>query len=184
MEATMAQTPSKVPVKTEPGATPSKSSFSAPSPFTALRREMERLFDDFDSGFWRFPFQRPGFDLEPIWRNEITLGAPPAVDIAETDKAYEISAELPGMDEKSIDIELVNGSLKITGEKHEEKEEKKKGYHLNERRFGSFERRFRVPEGVDTSKIEATFKKGVLKVTLPKTAEARTPQKKIAVKAV
>jgi HSP20 family protein len=183
MEATMAQTTSKVPVKTEPGAPPAKSSIPAPTPLTALRREIERLFDDFDGGFWRFPFHRSGFDLAPLWRNEIKLGAPPAVDIAESDRAYEISAELPGMDEKNIEVKLVNGSLSITGEKREEKEEKKKDYYLQERRFGSFERRFRLPEGVDTGGIEATFKKGVLKVTLPKTAAAQKPQKKIAVKA-
>jgi HSP20 family protein len=107
----------------------------------------------------------------------------PAVDIAETDKGYEITAELPGLDEKNIEVKLANGSLTIKGEKQEEKEEKEKGYYLHERHFGAFERCFRMPEGVDGDKIEATFKKGVLTVTLPKTPEAQKAEKKITVKA-
>lgn len=70
----------------------------------------------------------------------------------------------------------------IRGEKHIEKEEKDKGYHLHERHFGSFERAFRLPEGVDANKIEATFTKGVLTVTLPKTPEARKAERKIPIK--
>jgi HSP20 family protein len=107
----------------------------------------------------------------------------PAVDIAESDKAYEVTAELPGMDEKNIEVKLTNGNLTIKGEKREEKEEKKKDYYLSERHFGSFERQFRVPEGVDVEKIEASFKKGVLTVTLPKRPEAQKPEKKINIKA-
>ena len=107
----------------------------------------------------------------------------PAVDVSETDKAYEISAELAGMDEKNIDLKIANGVLTIRGEKQDEKEEKKKDYYMRERSYGSFERTFEVPEGVDTDKIEATFKKGVLTVTLPKNAEAQKPAKKIEVKA-
>ena len=107
----------------------------------------------------------------------------PAVDVAEKDKEYEITAELPGMDESNIEVKLSNGMLTITGEKKEEKEEKKKDYYLSERRYGSFERSFQLPEGVDADKIEAKFTKGVLKVVLPKTAEAQKSVKKIAVKA-
>ena len=107
----------------------------------------------------------------------------PAVDIAETDKAYEITAELPGMDEKNIEVKFADGVLTIKGEKKEEKEEKKKDYYLSERSYGSFQRSFQVPDGVDTDKIEATFKKGVLTVTLPKSAEAQKAAKKIDVKA-
>jgi HSP20 family protein len=77
----------------------------------------------------------------------------------------------------------VNGGVTIRGGKTQEKEEKKKDYSLHERHFGSFERSFRVPEGVDTDKIEANFKKGVLKLTLPKTAETQKPEEKIAIKA-
>ena len=125
--------------------------------------------------------------IEPLWRRKLSWAAAPAVDITESDKAYEISAELPGMDEKNIEVKVVNGSLIIKGEKQEEKEEKKKekkkDYYLHERQFGSFERCFEVPEGVDADKIEASFKKGVLIVTLPKKPEAQKPAKKIEVKA-
>jgi HSP20 family protein len=87
------------------------------------------------------------------------------------------------MEEKNIEVKLSNGSLMIKGEKQEEKEEKKKGYYLHERQFGSFERCFTVPEGVDADKIEASFKKALLTVRLPKKPEAIKPEKKIEVKA-
>ena len=152
-------------------------------PLETLQREIDRLFDDFNRGSWRFPMSRsmPGF--EPFWRGEVSWGAVPAVDVVEKDKAYEITAELPGMDEKNIELKVSDGMLSITGEKSEEKEEKKKDYYLSERSYGSFERSFRIPEGVDADKIEASFKNGVLTVTLPKKAEAQKPEKKIAVKA-
>jgi HSP20 family protein len=106
----------------------------------------------------------------------------PAEDVAETDKAYEITAELPGLDEKNIEAKLANGMLSIKGEKQEEKEEKQKDYYRRERSFGSFERSFQVPEGIDTDKIAASFKNGILSVTLPKSAEAQKQAKKIEVK--
>lgn len=168
----------KLPVKTEktPASTPRPW-----RPFESLHREIDRLFDDFDGGLSQFG--RSFFDAAPFWRRESTWAAAPAVDIAETDKAYEITAELPGMDEKSIEVKLADGVLSIKGEKQEEKEEKKKDYYLHERSFGSFQRAFQVPEGVDADKIDASFKKGVLTVTLPKSAEAQKAAKKIAVKA-
>ena len=107
----------------------------------------------------------------------------PAVDVSETDKAYEITTELPGMDEKSVDVKLANGMLTLRGEKQDTKEESKKDYYMRERSFGSFERTFAVPDDVDTDKIEASFKNGVLSVTLPKSAEAQKSEKKIQIKA-
>jgi HSP20 family protein len=104
------------------------------------------------------------------------------VDIAETDKAYELTADLPGLEEKNIEVKVANGGLTIKGEKKEETEEKGKDYHLSERHFGSFQRYFRLPETVDIEKIAATFKNGVLKVTLPKKPEAQKSEKKIEVK--
>jgi HSP20 family protein len=172
----MAETATKLPVKTEKVAAPWL-------PFENLRREIDRMFADFDRDLWGFPFRRSVFDIEPFWRREVTWAAAPAVDITETDKAYEITADLPGMDEKNIEVKLANGGLTIKGEKQEEKEEKKKDYYLQERHFGSFERCFRLPDGVDTDKIEAAFKKGVLTVTLPKSPEAQKAEKKIEVKA-
>lgn len=107
----------------------------------------------------------------------------PHADVAETDKGYEIAAELPGMDEKNIEVKVANGVLSIKGEKQEEKEEKDKDYHMRERSFGSFQRSFQVPDGVDLDKIECSFKNGLLTVTLPKTAQAQKAAKKIEVKA-
>jgi len=152
-------------------------------PFESLRREMNRLLDDFDRDLWPIPFRRSSLYVEPLWRRDWPWATTPAVDITESAAGYEITAELPGLDEKNIEVKLVNGNLTIKGEKKEEKEEEEKDYYLHERRFGSFERSFRVPDGVDLDKIEASFKKGVLKVTLPKTPEAQKPEKKITVKA-
>jgi HSP20 family protein len=174
----MAETTSKVPVKTEKSPAP-----QIWQPFDSLRREVDRLFDDFGGGFWRSPFRSPLFDVAPVRRSEATYAAMPAVDVSETEKAYEITAELPGMDEKNVEVKVANGILTIKGEKQEEKEEKKKDYYRRERSFGSFERSFQVPEEVDADKIEASFKKGVLSVMLPKSAEAQKAEKKITVKA-
>ena len=170
----------KVPVKTEKG---SVSMPQALRPFESLRREMDRLFEDFAGGMWRSPFGRSLFDIEPALRLPRSTNIIPTVDVSETNQGYEITAELPGMDEKNIEVKFADGILTIKGEKQEEKEEKSKDYHLSERSFGSFQRAFRVPDNVDTNKINASFKKGVLTVTLPKSAEAQKAEKKIEVKA-
>ena len=179
----MAETASKVPVKTEAKAPERLTTLQARRPFESLRREVDQLFEDFGRGAWHLPFRRSAFDVEPFWRRELTWPAALVVDIAEKDNAYEVTAELPGMDEKNIEVRFANGNLIIKGEKEEEKEEKKKDYYLRERHFGSFERQFAVPEGVDTDKIEASFRKGVLTFTLPKKPEAIKAEKKIEVKA-
>ena len=178
----MTEAATKFPVKTDEKTPKSSSAPAASRPFESLRREVDRLFDDFLVGSWRSPFGRKMFDVEPFWRGEISWGKAPAVDIVEKEKAYEITAELPGMDESNIDVKFSDGTLTIKGEKSEEKEEKKKDYYLSERRYGSFQRAFSVPDGVDADKIEAGFKNGVLTVTLPKTAEAQKSEKKIAIK--
>jgi HSP20 family protein len=148
-------------------------------PFGSLRREVDRLFDDFDHRFWTTPFRRSLFDFDPL----LGQTGKPAVDIVETDKGYEIAAEMPGLDEKDVEVKIANGGVTIKGSKKEEKEERNKNYHLKERRFGSFVRYFAVPAGVDADKIEATFKKGILTVTMPKRPEAQKPAKTIEVKA-
>jgi len=175
----MAKAETKVPVTIEPAASPT--AMQARRPFESLRREVDRLFEDFTMNPFRLPFRRPAFDIEPFWQAESWIAAP-AVDLVEHDKAFELTAELPGLDEKKVEVKVANGVLTIKGEKHEDKEEKNKDFHMRERRFGSFERALRIPESVDTDKIEASFKKGVLTVTLPKTAEAQKPVKKIEVK--
>jgi HSP20 family protein len=104
-----------------------------------------------------------------------------AVDIVEQDKAFVISAELPGLDEKDIEVRLSGRQLSIHGEKKAEREDKKKGYHLSERRYGSFERRF-APESAHTEAIEARFDKGVLTLTVAKKPEAQSAERRIEIK--
>ena len=144
-------------------------------PWRSFRDEMDRFFDRFSKGFGNAAF-------EPLWSRE---GEPsvPAVDLSEDDKGYTVTAELPGIEEKDIDVTVSAGMLTIKGEKKQEKEEKNKNYYLSERSYGSFQRVFAMPEGVDQAKIAANFAKGVLTVTLPKSVQAQNTQKKIEVKA-
>ena len=160
----MAEAATKVPVEVKKAERPARR-HTEWRPFESLRREIDRLFDDFRVGSWRSPFGASSFDVDPFWRTEISWAKAPAVDVAETDKAYEVTAELPGMDESNIEVKFADDILTIKGEKKEEKEEKKKDYYVSERRFGSFQRSFTVPAGVDTDKIEANFKNGVLTVS-------------------
>lgn len=146
-----------------------------------FRNEMDRLFDDFFGGFpllGRRLVEWP--TTEPPMR--FTFKAP-QIDFSETDDRYEISAELPGLDEKDIHLEIKDGMLILKGEKKEEREEKKKDYHVTERRFGQFQRVLRVPAEVREDKIAAQFKNGVLTVTLPKSEKAKKTAKKIDIKA-
>ena len=140
------------------------------NPFAILRHEMDAMFDNFFRSF----------DMEPF---ESRLGAfTPKVDVVESDKEIKITAELPGMDEKDIDVSLQNDMLTIKGEKKEEKEDKGKDYYRMERSYGSFSKTLALPIEVETDKVEARFKKGVLSITIPKTARAVAETKKIAVK--
>jgi HSP20 family protein len=177
LEMHMAEKASQLPVKKDTGRCVS-SPFRA---FEQMRKEIDSMFDDFGSGFWYAPSRSP-FDIEPGWRRDLGWEKMPAVDVVEKDKAYEISAELPGMDEKDINVAVSNGVLTVKGEKKETREEKQTDDYVSERHYGSFARSFRVPQDVDASKIEAKFEKGVLALTLPKTAAAQKPEQKIAIK--
>jgi len=138
--------------------------------FSSLQREIDQVFRDFTRGM-------PAL-TEP--RNAMM-----AIDlnVAETDKTVEVTAEIPGVDIKDIDVQLKDGVLTIKGEKKSEKEEKDKNYHLVERSYGMFERSFDLPVEVWADKVEASFDKGVLKVVLPKAPEAQAKVQKIAIKA-
>lgn len=174
----MADASHKVPVKSAGKAAPAARSWS---PFENLRQEIDRLFDDFHPLGWRPAFGRaPGPDVP--WPKLGALQIAPAVDLVEKDHEFEITCELPGMDEKDIELKLVGDMLTIKGEKTEQKEEHEKDYHLSERRYGAFQRSFQLPDGIDTGKIDANFAKGVLTVKLPKSAEAAKREKKIEVK--
>ena len=140
------------------------------NPILSLQRQMNRLFEDAFPGFPAFPEN----------------GAPvlePSMDVKETEKAVEVEAELPGVDQKDIQVTLEDGMLTIKGEKKVEKEESKGGYYMSERRYGSFFRSVGLPPGIDTEKTSANFANGVLKVTLPKVPEAQAKSKKIEVRA-
>jgi HSP20 family protein len=174
----MAEAPTKLPIKTEKTGTPAQTT-AAWSPFESLRHEIDRLFEDFRPFDWRASF--PRWSVPEVTKSVWSIA--PAIDLVEKDKEFEVTAELPGIDEKNVEVKVVNGTLTIKGEKKESKEEKEKDYYLSERRYGSFQRSFRLPETVDADKIEAAFAKGVLTVKLPKTAEAQKGAKTIAVKA-
>jgi HSP20 family protein len=168
MEASMAKTPVEV-----KKAMPAR----APDAWQSLRREMDQLFDRFSGGFG-LPAVRRWFDAQPAWTYESSFSFPtPAVDVTEDDKAYKITAELPGLEEKEVEVTVSGNLLTIKGEKSYEKEEKNKDHHLSERAYGSFQRAFALPEGLDRDKIAADLAKGVLTITLPKTAQAQKQQK-------
>ena len=170
----MATTPVEV-KKSVPTAVPSQDGWQA------MRTEMERMFDRFGFGM---PAFRRLFDIEPNIRSSMTISMPnPAIDIAEDDKGYKLTAELPGMTEKDIDITVNDDMLTLKGEKKQEAEHKEKNYTLSERSYGAFQRSFWLPESVDRSKIDANFAKGILTVSLPKSPAAATQAKKIEVKA-
>jgi HSP20 family protein len=141
------------------------------NPFLTLHREMNRLFDDVFRGFHFAPVASERFSsrVGSTW---------PSVEMSETDKEIRVTAELPGLDEKDIHVELTNGVLAISGEKKTESEDK--DWLFSERYYGRFERRIPV-EDVDEDKISAAFKKGVLAVTLPKATNAQSKVKRIAI---
>ena len=163
-----------------------KSEQAGEHPLLTLRQEVDRLFDNFFSGFTMGPFGRRRFDIEPLRRVESLIPgwdlAWPKMDVVESDKTYRVGIELPGMDEKDVDITIDDGVLTIQGEKREEKKEEKEDYRLTERHFGAIKRSFRLPETVDQDKIDAAFEKGVLTVTLPKTGKPRQDVRKVAIK--
>lgn len=178
----MPEAATKLPVKSENSSTSAQSG-NWTTPFENLRREIDRLFDDFHPFGWRLPSPRSVFDLEMPKLGGAAWAVAPAMDLVEKATEYEITAELPGINEKNVEIKLSDHMLTIKGEKSEENEEKEKDYFLSERRYGSFQRSFQLPEGVRLDKIAATFAKGVLTVKLPKTANAQKAEKKISVKA-
>ena len=141
------------------------------SPFLTLHREVNRLFDDFFRGFDLTPFGSDrSFDrVGDNW---------PSVEMSEAEREIKVTAELPGLDEKDVDVELANGVLSIAGERKTESENQDRLF--SERYYGRFERRIPV-EDVDADKISAAFKNGVLTITLPKVAPAQSKVKRIAI---
>ena len=146
----------------------------------SFRGELDNLFDRFSSGFESYAL-KPFSNLENSWSKDFHGFAPLAVDVGENDKAYTISAELPGVDEKNIEVSVEDGMLAVRGEKRQEQEEKDKHHYMRERRYGAFQRMFALPKGTDENKVEARFHNGVLTISVPKPAGA--PARKVDVKA-
>ena len=130
-----------------------------PRPLARLEREFEYLMDRVFSGDGR---------RSPPWADVI-----PSANLVETETEFEVTVELPGIDRGDVHIELRNGDLWITGEKKEEKEEKGRTLHRVERCGGKFRRVIPLPGSIEESKIEATYKDGILKISLPKSTEAQ-----------
>jgi HSP20 family protein len=151
---------SLIPIGTERAVTR-----TASDPFSALQREIDHLFEGFSRSFSGFPMR----DMMP------------KMDVSETDKEIEVTAELPGLEEKDIQLNLADNVLTIRGEKKSEREEKERDYHLVERSYGSFTRSVNLPDGVNADGIKAVMSKGVLKVSVPKPAPAQA--KKINIQA-
>ena len=150
-------------------------------PFDTLRHEIDKLFDDFDFGRRSSTSDNSGFELEPFWRRELSWTGMPAVDIAENEKAYELTAELPGMDQSNLKVQLTNRTLVIKGEKASEHQTQNKQMHLSERRYGAFERSFRLPDDVDAAHIRAQFSNGLLSLTLPRSGAQQHHNKSVEI---
>lgn len=138
-------------------------------PFRMLHRQMNRLFDDAWRDFDLAPFGRQNGSPQRVW---------PSIEVDETDKELKVIAELPGLDERDVQVELSNGVLTIKGEKKIETEDKERKF--SERSYGYFERRVPI-EDVDEEKISANFKNGVLTVAMPKSSKAQSKVRKIAI---
>lgn len=145
-------------------------------PVLEIHNQIDRMFDEFFRGFG---FPEPGF------RGDLFTGGDlikPALDIATTDKEYTITVELPGVKESDISLELVNDTLKIHGEKEQESEHKDRNYYRVERSFGSFQRVLSLPEDADRDGIDASYRNGVMTITIPRKEDKKKEVKKIEVK--
>lgn len=147
-------------------------------PMAQFHQELDRMFDNFFRGFG---FPSMGFGREH------SLSVPeewlrPTLDIAAGEKEYTISVELPGVDEKDVQLELSDDTLVIKGEKKQEKEEKEKNYYRMERSYGSFQRVLSLPEDAEHEGIGAVYKNGILKITIPRKAAPVKESRQIAIK--
>lgn len=140
-------------------------------PFRSFQREIDRLFNDFFQG-WGVPAEREA--------GQSTLM--PSLDVRQSDKAYEISVELPGVKPEEVDVSIDNGVLTIRGEKKMEEEHKDKDQIRVERSYGSFARALTLPDDANPDGCEASFKDGVLKITLPRREEAQQQRRKVEIR--
>jgi len=140
-----------------------------PSDLFGIQREMNKMFNNFFRG-----------DIQD--EDSALMAWTPAVDIAEHDDEYLVKVELPGVNKDEVKITVESNILTIRGEKKQEKEIKKENYHRVERSYGSFQRSFTLPTTVKSDKIDASYKDGILSVSLPKAEEAKPKQIEVKVK--
>jgi len=140
-------------------------------PWSSFRNEMDRVFEQFSQSLSPWSLFRSAESVKL-----------PSVDITEDDKAFTLTAELPGLAAEDVEVALDGRTLVIKGEKQQESTKEEKNYHLTERSYGAFERSFYLPDGVNADAIAASVAKGVLTVTLPKLPAAAEKAKKIEVK--
>lgn len=152
-------------------AQPRRTEGAAPAPLHRLRDEIDRLLDDFG-------FTVPTRDIFSFRPRTAVI---PAMELVEVDGGYELSVELPGLEEKDIHVEFADGVLSLSGEKREESERKEAGCLMNERRYGSFSRQMTLLSDVNPDTTEAKFKQGVLKLTMKKDEQAANRAKKIKI---
>jgi HSP20 family protein len=141
-------------------------------PFLAMRREMNRLFDDVFGGFGLPSAFGPALRQMP---------AAPKIDVSETDNEIQITAEMPGIDENDVEVLLEDDRLIIRGEKKEEREDKDRNYHVRERVQGAFSRTLPLPFAPDPNQVKAEFRNGVMTITIPKPQEVKQKQHRIEV---
>jgi len=142
-----------------------------PSTFDVLQQQIDQLFDDFSRGF-------PWPDFSPMGEPAML----PAMELTHSDKSVSLSVELPGVEEKDIDISVAGDTLTVSGEKKSETERKNGDRHVTERSYGSFSRSVGLPFDIDPDLVEARFDNGVLKLEIGKPAHARETTRKIAIK--
>ncbi|MEM9472854.1 MAG: Hsp20/alpha crystallin family protein [Pseudomonadota bacterium] len=142
-----------------------------PGMFGSLHDEIDRVFHDFTQSVGLTPGRTNGNALMS-----------PVINVAETDKALEITAELPGVDQEDVNVTVTDNRLTILAEKKAEEEDKSKDYHVVERSYGRFTRSMSLPFGVDPDKVDAQFKNGILTVVLPKPPEVTAKTHKVKIK--
>jgi len=151
-------------------------------PLLSMQYEMSQWFDDMFRNAFGFRHAPSAHPLRPLGLGAISmLGLPPA-DMKETDEAHVLAVELPGLRREDVDLSIEGDSLVITGHKSEESDDASATYRVSERRYGRFERVFPLPLDVDRSRIEAQFRDGVLRITLPKSATAASPRSRIEIR--
>lgn len=152
------------------GTMPVRYSDSEVSPFLSLHRDMNRLFDDMFRGF----------DLPESFGRGASIGAGwPRLEVSDSDGELRVTAEVPGMEQKDIEVLLENGALVLRGERNSETGDA--GRQFSERFYGRFERRISIPDEITEDKVSASFKNGVLSIVLPKTEKAQARSKRIAI---